>query len=241
VSRSRARLRGLAIALSLWIPAACLAVPGRAAGRGPWIEHFETLVVRDGVVKFGARYVRTLSRIEGSGRPRWRVEVEWPDSSGRSRSRQVSEADGAARFPLWSRVWADRDSAALAVVQGRAIGWVVPVSGPTRLLDLPLPAGTIAPEFEGDAVAALALATGFETSITSLGLTGDLHSRRVRVERADTVTVAGRTRDCWVVALSPRFAADSRLTLWVDRRTRRVWQRRGDYAAFAWIHRATNP
>jgi len=229
------------IALALSMVAAAPAAPALAEEPGPRIDHYETLSERGGVLKHGGSYVRTMSKVTGPGRSRWRVEVEWPDSTGRIRSRQISEAEIGTWAPIWSRVSADRDSAALAVVQGRVIGWSVPVAGPTRLIDQAMPAGTVAPEFDLEAIAARPLVVGYQTTITSLALMGELQTRRIRVERADTVEVAGHLRDCWLVTSPARFAGDSRLTVWVDRRTRRVWQRRGDFDAFAWVHRLMHP
>ena len=59
----------------------------------------------------------------------------------------------------------------------------------------------------------------------------------------ERITAAGRTRDCWVVEQrdpSGQFATN---TLWIDVRTRRIWQSRGRPAGgtFEWWHRVLNP
>lgn len=199
-----------------------------------------TWSVRDGVTRPGTRYVRSVHRLPGHGRARWRLESVWFDSTGRVTSRLVSDADSALA-PVVSTLRADRDSASLAVVNGRVIGWSVLTMGQRQLIDEPLPPRTVAPEYEDAAVAALPLSAGYRTQLAAYAPLGGVRHHQVSVVGRDTVTAAGAVRQCWKVALTADAPGEAALTLWVDRVTRRVWQRRGDYAAFYWVHRVTNP
>lgn len=205
------------------------------------VDSLVTWSLAGNVTRSGVRYERTVRRVTEAGASRLRAEAVWHDTSGAVVSRTVSEADAGTLAPHAVRVRAAGDSASLLCAEGRLVGWAAPARGALRTFDEPLPAGAIGPEFEDAAVASLPLRPGLTGTLDVLGAFGGVQRRVVTVLGPDTLDAAGKVRDCWVVQLASGGAADARVTLWVDRTTRRVWQRRGDYGNFSWWHRVTNP
>ena len=138
-------------------------------------------------------------------------------------------------------VRAPRDSASLAIVDGRVVGWSALSRGQPRQFDEPLAPGTIAPELDAAAVATLPLESVTNGTLDVLGAFGGVNRRLVTVVGPDTLDAAGRVRDCWVVRVWSGVETEAKVTMWIDRRTRRVWQQRGDFGNFSWFHRVTNP
>ena len=205
------------------------------------VDSLSTWSIQGGRVRPGVRAERTIRRVRVGGQQRIRAEVAWHDSAGGVTSRTTVVADLATLAPLLVRLRAERDSASLAAVEGRLVGWSVSLSGEQRLHDQPLVAGVIAPELEDAAIASLPLKAGLEGTVDLLNAFGQVQRRELSVTGPDTLTAAGAVRDCWLVTLSGSGPHEASMTMWVDRASRRVWQKRGDYPSFSWYHRVINP
>ena len=65
----------------------------------------------------------------------------------------------------------------------------------------------------------------------------------VNVVGRDSLETAGAWRNCWKVEQRVMHGDGTVVTLWVDQKTRRLWQKSGAPAGseLVWFHRVTNP
>lgn len=205
-------------------------------------DSLETWSVSNGVRKEGRPYSQRLTRVGDA----WRLDVHYFDEHGQLNTTQAYECDARTLEPTRVSVHATTDSAEVYIHEGYVLGYVAPAGQPFRALDQHLLHAPFEHDFGHFVIAAQKLSPSWSAvvSLYEPFRTGDPEFVwETRVTGRERISAVGGTRDCWVVEErdpSGQFATN---TLWIDARTRRVWQSRGRPAGgtFEWWHRVVNP
>ena len=256
------RIRPLSIGASLLMAAACMTtIPAHSAARvdtllagrvvrgmaapQPFSDTLATWSVRDGQRRDGTTYTRSLSRVHEGSREFWRMQHEWRAADGHISSRTQSDAD-LKLLPLRASTRADRDSAVVAVAAGRLVGFAAPGTGAPRTFNDVLRFGPFGPDYSDLVISSLPLKPGYRVVLAGIApfKQGEPEVRwDVNVVGRDSLETAGAWRDCWKVEQRVMYGDGTVVTLWVDQKTRRLWQKSGAPAGsgLTWFHRVTNP
>ncbi len=256
------RIRPMFPAASLLLAAACAyTIPAHAAARvdtllagrtvrgmaapQPFSDTLATWSVRDGQRRDGTTYTRSLSRVHEGAREFWRMQHEWRAADGHISSRTQSDAD-LKLLPLRATTRADRDSAVVAVAAGRLVGFAAPGNAAPRTFNDALRFAPYGPDYSDLVISSLPLKPGYRVVLAGIApfKQGEPEVRwDVNVVGRDSLETAGAWRDCWKVEQRVMYGDGTVVTLWVDQKTRRLWQKSGAPAGsgLTWFHRVTNP
>ncbi len=256
------RIHAKSLAASLLLAGACACaisaqaatrVDTLAAGRPvrgiakltPFADTLVTWSVRDGQRRDGTSYTRSLTRVHAGPRDFWRMQHEWRAADGHVSSHTQSDADLSLK-PLRAATRADRDSAVVAVAAGRLVGFAAPGTGAPRTFNDALRFAPYGPDYSDLVISALPLKPGYRVVLAGIApyKQGEPEVRwDVNVVGRDSLETAGAWRDCWRVEQRVMYGDGTVVTLWVDQKTRRLWQKSGTPAGsgLTWFHRVTNP
>ncbi len=211
----------------------------------PFADTLTTWSVRDGQRRDGTTYTRTLLQARVGTQPIWRMVHEWRAADGHVSSRTQSDADLSLK-PLRASTHADRDSAVVVVAAGRLLGFAAPGTGSPRTFNDALRLAPYGPDYSDLVISSLPLKPGYRVVLAGIApfKQGEPEVRwDVNVVGRDSLETAGAWRDCWKVEQRVMYGDGTVVTLWVDQRTRRLWQKSGAPAGsnLTWFHRVTNP
>ncbi len=211
----------------------------------PFADTLTTWSVHDGQRRDGTSYTRSLSRVHDGSNEIWRMQHEWRAADGHISSRTQSDAD-LKLLPLRASTRADRDSAVVAVAAGRLVGFAAPGNAAPRTFNDALRFAPYGPDYSDLVISTLPLKPGYRVVLAGIApfKQGEPEVRwDVNVVGRDSLETAGAWRDCWKVEQRVMYGDGTVVTLWVDQKTRRLWQKSGAPAGsgLTWFHRVTNP
>ena len=102
------------------------------------------------------------------------------------------------------------------------------------------------PDYSDRVIAAMPLKPGYQAVLSGIAPfnQGEPEVRwDVNVVGRDSLETAGAWRNCWQVEQRVMYGDGTVVTLWVDQKKRRLWQKSGAPAGsgLTWFHRVTNP